>query len=69
MKCFVSKNIVCGGGDARGVEQHVCKVILVISFSISQAEQYKHGSKMGKNIQKNNFFEKGVQFYHYPHGE
>ena len=37
---FGSKDIVCGGGDAAGSEQHVCKVILVISLSLSQAEQY-----------------------------
>ena len=39
---FASKNIVCVvGGDAGGggSEQHVCKVILVISLSLSQAEQ------------------------------
>ena len=36
---FGSKDIVCGGGDAAGSEQHVCKVILVISLSLSQAEQ------------------------------
>ena len=36
---FRSKDIVCGGGDAGGSEQHVCKVILVISLSLSQAEQ------------------------------
>ena len=35
---FASKDIVCGGGDAVGSEQHVCKVILVISLSLSQAE-------------------------------
>ena len=34
-----SKDIVCGGGDGGGAEQHVCKVILVISLSLSQAEQ------------------------------
>ena len=34
---FASKDIVCCGGRA---EQHVCKVILVISLSLSQAEQY-----------------------------
>ena len=36
---FGSKDIVCGGGDGRGSEQHVCKVILVISLSLSQAKQ------------------------------
>ena len=36
---FGSKDIVCGGGDGGGAEQHVCKVILVISLSLSQAEQ------------------------------
>ena len=36
---FESKAVVCGGGDAGGAEQHVCKVILVISLSLSQAEQ------------------------------
>ena len=36
---FGSKDLVCGGGDAGGSEQHVCKVILVISLSLSQAEQ------------------------------
>ena len=36
---FVSKDIVCGGEDAGGAEQHVCKVILVISLSLNQAEQ------------------------------
>ena len=36
---FRSKDIVCGGGDGGGAEQHVCKVILVISLSLSQAEQ------------------------------
>ena len=36
---FGSKDIVCGGGDGGGSEQHVCKVILVISLSLSQAEQ------------------------------
>ena len=36
---FASKDIVCGGGYAGGSEQHVCKVILVISLSLSQAEQ------------------------------
>ena len=36
---FASKDIVCGGGDAGGSKQHVCKVILVISISLSQAEQ------------------------------
>ena len=36
---FRSKDIVCGGGDWGGAEQHVCKVILVISLSLSQAEQ------------------------------
>ena len=34
-----SKDIFCGGGDGGGAEQHVCKVILVISLSLSQAEQ------------------------------
>ena len=38
---FRSKDIVCGGGDGGGAEQHVCKVILVISLSLSQAEQLK----------------------------
>ena len=36
---FGSRDIVCGGGDGGGSEQHVCKVILVISLSLSQAEQ------------------------------
>ena len=36
---FGSKDKVCGGGDGGGAEQHVCKVILVISLSLSQAEQ------------------------------
>ncbi len=36
---FGSKDIVCGGGEGGGSEQHVCKVILVISLSLSQAEQ------------------------------
>ena len=27
---FANKDIVCGGGDDGGSEQHVCKVILVI---------------------------------------
>ena len=36
---FGSKDIVCGGGDGGGAEQHVCKEILVISLSLSQAEQ------------------------------
>ena len=30
---------MCGGGDAGGSEQHVCKVILVISLSLGHAEQ------------------------------
>ena len=34
-----SKDIVCGGGDGGRGEQHVCKVILVTSLSLSQAEQ------------------------------
>ena len=34
-----SKDIVCGGGDAGRAEQHVFKLILVISLSLSQAEQ------------------------------
>ena len=32
---FASKDIVCGGEDAGGSEQHVCKVILVMSLSLS----------------------------------
>ena len=36
---FASKDIVCGGGDTGGSEQHVCKVILVIRLSLSEAEQ------------------------------
>ena len=36
---FQSKPIVPGGGGGRGSEQHVCKVILVISLSLSKAEQ------------------------------
>ena len=36
---FESEDIVCGCGDAGGSEQHVCKVTLVISLSLSQAEQ------------------------------
>ena len=36
---FASKDVVCGGGDAGGSKQHVCKVILVISLSLGQAEQ------------------------------
>ena len=36
---FRSKDIVCGGGGGRASEQHVCKLILVISLSLSQAEQ------------------------------
>ena len=36
---FRSKDVVCGGGDGGGAEQHVSKVILVISLSLSQAEQ------------------------------
>ena len=36
---FASKDIVCGGGDAGGSEQHVWKVILVIRLGLSQAEQ------------------------------
>ena len=38
-KMFRSRGIVCGGGGGRASEQHVCKVILVISLSLSQAEQ------------------------------
>ena len=38
---FGSKDKVCGGGDGGGAEQHVSKVILVISLSLSQAEQKK----------------------------
>ena len=34
-----SKDIVSGGGDGGRGEQLVCKVILVISLSLSQAEQ------------------------------
>ena len=49
---FENKNKVCGGGETGGAEQHVCKVILVSSLSLSQAEQYKHGSKWGKNTNK-----------------
>ena len=42
-----SKDIVCGGGDGGGAEQHVCKVILVISLSLSQAEQFRQESIAG----------------------
>ena len=38
LKCE-SKDIVCGGGEGLRSEQHVCKVILVISLSLSKAEQ------------------------------
>ena len=34
---FASKDIGCGGGDAGGLEQHVC---IVISLSLSQTEQF-----------------------------
>ena len=37
---------MCGGGDAGGSEQHVCKVILVISLSLSQAEQEPYYREM-----------------------
>ena len=40
-KVFGSKDKVCGGGDGGGAEQHVCKVILVISLSLSQADQFE----------------------------
>ena len=36
---FESKDLVCGGGDRGGAEQHACKVFLVISLSLTQAEQ------------------------------
>ena len=36
---FRSEHIVPGGGGGGGSEQHVCKGILVISLSLSQAEQ------------------------------
>ena len=36
---FESRDKVCGVGEGRGSEQHVCKVKLVISLSLSQAEQ------------------------------
>ena len=41
MICPLKFASLCGGGDAGGggSEQHVCKVILVISLSLSQAEQ------------------------------
>ena len=35
LKCE-SKDIVCGGGEGLRSEQHVCKVILVVSLSLSQ---------------------------------
>ena len=36
---FRSKDIVCVGGEGGRSEQLVCKVTLVISLSLSQAEQ------------------------------
>ena len=36
---FGTKHLVPGGGGGRASEQHVWKVILVISLSLSQAEQ------------------------------
>ena len=47
---FRSKPIVPGGGGGRGSEQHVCKVILVISLSLSQAEQLKIMNEMGRGV-------------------
>ena len=37
---FGSKEKVCVGGEGGRSEQHVCKVTLVISLSLSQAEQF-----------------------------
>ena len=37
---FERKDKVCGGGQGEGSEQHVCKVILVISLNLSQAENF-----------------------------
>ena len=36
---FGSKDKVCVGGEGGRSEQHVCKVTLVISLSLSQTEQ------------------------------
>ena len=36
---FVSKDVVCGGGKGGRSKQHVGRVILVISLSLSQDER------------------------------
>ena len=58
-----SLSLYCGAKDYM-----VLKGTLVISLSLSQAEQKMHGLKNEKKHKTNNFFDKGALAYPYPVG-